>query len=142
MTGVMKMAPTDAIDACMDILPFPLLIEKILFRATSRLATLPKSHPLKQHIRRAAARYISHHRSPAHEMLHAFRTHPIDVETISPCMHGPKWAPSFPVWVPTSKEATLEEMTSIFSEVIVYLDRSGLNRKIGAAKVLYKGKTE
>ena len=50
ITGMMRMAPTDAIDTCADILPLPLLIEKILFHATSRLATLPKLHPLEQHI--------------------------------------------------------------------------------------------
>ena len=33
-------------------------------------------------------------------------------------------------------------MTSIHSEVIAYLDGSGLNGQIGAAMVLYKGKTE
>jgi len=31
ITGAMRLAPTDAIDACMDILPFPLLVEKIVF---------------------------------------------------------------------------------------------------------------
>jgi len=41
ITGVMRSAPTDAIDACMDILPFPLLVERIVFQAASRLATLP-----------------------------------------------------------------------------------------------------
>jgi len=138
----MRSAPTDAIDACAYIPPFPLLIEKIVFQATSRLVTLPKSHPLEQHIRRAATRYISHHRSPAHEMLHAFRICPIDFETIVPCKHRPKWAPSFPIRVPAFKEAALEEMTSIHSEVIMYSDGSGLNRQIGAATVLYKGETE
>jgi len=80
----MRLAPTHAIDACADILPFPLLVEKIMFQATSRLETLPKLHPLEQHIRRAATRYISHYRSPAHKMLHAFGTCPIDFDTIVP----------------------------------------------------------
>jgi len=126
----------------MDILPFPLLIEKIMFRATSRLVTLPKSHSLEKHIRRAATRYISHHRSPAHEMLHAFRICPIDFETIVPCKHRPKWTPPFHVHVHTSKQAALEEMASIRSEVIVYSDGSGLNGQIGAAAVLHKGGME
>ena len=139
---MMRSAPTDTIDACMDILPFPLLVEKIMFRATSRLATLPRSHPLEKHIRRAATRYVSHHRSPANEMLHAFRIHPIDFETIILSKHRPKWAPSFPIRVPASKEAALEGMTSIHSEVITYLDGSGLNGQIWAAAVLYKGNTE
>jgi len=46
----------DAIDACADLLPFSLLIKKILFRVASRMATLPSSHPLEKHVKRVAAR--------------------------------------------------------------------------------------
>jgi len=104
--------------------------------------TLPESHPLKWQIKRAAARYINHHRSPTHEILHAFGIHPVDFETIVPCKHRPKWTPPFHVHVHTSKQAALEEMASIRSEVIVYSDGSGLNGQIGAAAVLHKGGME
>jgi len=92
ITGALRSAPTGAIDACVDILPFPLLIERIVFQATSWLVTLPQLHPLEWHVRRAATRYANHHRSPAHEMLHALRISPTNFETIIPCKYGSKWA--------------------------------------------------
>jgi len=45
ITSTMKSSPTEAIDACTDILPFTLLVENIVFWSTLRLATLPKSPP-------------------------------------------------------------------------------------------------
>ena len=46
ITGALRSDPTGAIDACVDILPFPLLIERIVFQATSWLVTLPQLQPL------------------------------------------------------------------------------------------------
>ena len=45
----LKSAPTDTIDACMDLLPFHLLVEK---------ATLPDSHLLNKHMKKVVSRYI------------------------------------------------------------------------------------
>ena len=46
----LRSAPTDAIDACTNVLPFHLLVEKLTYRAASRLVTLPQSHPLERHV--------------------------------------------------------------------------------------------
>jgi len=58
ITGALRSAPMGMIDACADLLPFLLLINKVTHRAAMRLAILPSSHPLTRHIGRAAGRYI------------------------------------------------------------------------------------
>jgi len=56
--GALRSALMDVIDVCADLLPFPLLINKVTHRAAMRLATLPSSHPLTRHICRVAGRYV------------------------------------------------------------------------------------
>ena len=85
ITGVLRSTLTDTIDACTDILPFHLLVEKITHRAATRLATLPQSHPLERHVARVENRYVKHHRALVHEILHAFGIHPAEYESIKPC---------------------------------------------------------
>ena len=48
--GAIKSAPMDVIDACADLLPFPLLISKVIHHATTSLVMLPLSHPLTKHV--------------------------------------------------------------------------------------------
>ena len=72
ITGALRSAPTDEIDACADMLPFNLLVERLTHKAATRLATLPRSHPLAKHVDRAASIYVKAHRVPLHEVMHAF----------------------------------------------------------------------
>jgi len=69
ITGMLRSAPTDTVDACADILPFHLLVRRLLFHAATRIATLPSTHPLFKHINRVAERYVKNHRAPIHETL-------------------------------------------------------------------------
>jgi len=50
ITGALRSVPTDVIDACTDMIPFHFLVERLMHRATTRLVTLPLSHPLVKHI--------------------------------------------------------------------------------------------
>jgi len=63
----------DMIDACTDLVPFHLLVERLMYRAATRMATLPRSHPLEKHIACTANRYVKSHRAPLHEVMHAFK---------------------------------------------------------------------
>jgi len=58
ITGTMKTAPMDSIYACADLLPLHLLVKKHAHHATMHLATLPASHPLMPHVRKAVGRYV------------------------------------------------------------------------------------
>jgi len=66
ITVTLQLSPTDAIDTCADLLPFSLLIDQILFMATSRIAMLPLSHLVEKHVKIMAARYVKCHRSVTH----------------------------------------------------------------------------
>src|SRR5882724_10498111 len=89
ITRAMRSTPTDAVNACADVLPFHLLDERLTYRASSRLATLPQSHPLERHVTQVSARYVKTHREPLHKFMHMFNIHPTDYETISPQSQGP-----------------------------------------------------
>jgi hypothetical protein len=64
ITGAIRSIPTDSLDAHADLLPFPLLVNKVVHQSAIRLAMLPASHPLHEPVKRAATRYVKHHRSP------------------------------------------------------------------------------
>jgi len=70
-TRALKTAPMDTVDACADLFPFHLLIEKLIYHPASRLAMLPQTHPLEKHVAWAATRYVKSHRAPIHEVMHA-----------------------------------------------------------------------
>jgi len=99
----MKSAPTDVIDACADLLPFHLLVEKTIYCAATRLAALTHMHLLSKHIKKAPARYVKKHRGPLHEVMHAFKIRPDDYENISLVRQGPKWEPWFCTCIPTTR---------------------------------------
>ena len=85
--------PTDVLDACSDLLPFHLLVEKVTHQVATWLASLPSSHPLYTHIRKVARRYVKHHRVPLHEVMHTLNMQPNKLEKIRPVRCGSKWEP-------------------------------------------------
>jgi len=99
----MHTSPTDSIDAHTDLLPFPLLIEKLVHRVAVRLATLPARHPLAKHVVSMGRRYIKQHQAPLHEVLHAFGMQASEYEEITPVFMGPKWTPGFQVCIPARR---------------------------------------
>jgi len=48
------MAPMDSLDAHADLLPFPLLVEKLPHPTATWITTLLKTHPLTTHTNKAA----------------------------------------------------------------------------------------
>ncbi|KAJ3473536.1 hypothetical protein NLI96_g12952 [Meripilus lineatus] len=118
-----------------------LLLEKHLFRAASRLATLPKSHPLHPIIRRAKRHYVKRHPAPIHHLLH--RTGIFDTqlpyETIDVIRRRSTFEPTFSVHIPPDKQQALEEAKRRRHayKVRVYSDGSGIDGQIGAAAALY-----
>src|SRR5882724_6204721 len=83
MTSTRKSAPMDTVNACVDLLPFHLLVEQVTHQAATWLTMLP-THPLAKHMQRATGRYVKHHRAPAHEILHNFNILPADFEKLRP----------------------------------------------------------
>ena len=109
----------------MDVLPFHLLVKKLMHRAATRLVTLPQSHPLEMYVAWMVNRYVKLHWALIHEILHAFRIHPAKFESIKPCTRGPKHMHTFVTRIPGSKEEAKLEAAADRSEVSVFSDWSG-----------------
>ncbi|GBE89552.1 RNA-directed DNA polymerase from mobile element jockey [Sparassis crispa] len=139
--GAMRTTASDVLEAHANLLPFALLIDKHCHRAAVHLCTLPPSHPLHVHVKKASARYIKHHRSPLHELLETYQLDPDKTETISPIRYSPSWSPSFQVSVADSKDSALKEEARWAEKhgIRVYSDGSDIDSGVGAAAVLYRG---
>ena len=88
------------------------------------------------------ARYIKSHRALAHEVLHACGLQPNHFKVISPIRQGLKWHPCFPIHILASKEAALEEASTVHTDVQFFSDGSGLEGGIRVAAVLFKNGQE
>src|SRR5882724_10080270 len=133
ITGALRSTPTDTIDACADMLPFHLLVEKLTYNVAMRLVTLPQSHPLGRHMAQAARRYVKSHHAPLHEIMHAFKLNPADFESIKPCTGGIKDDHTFTIHILGSKEEAKQAVEADRSEIVVFSDGSGHEGGIGAA---------
>jgi hypothetical protein len=74
----MKTTATDILDAHANLLPIPLLLQKICHRAALRIATLPQRHPLFKHVQHII-RFcnIRTHRSSLHDLISTYQTSPM-----------------------------------------------------------------
>jgi ribonuclease HI len=142
ITGALRTTANDTLDAHANLLPFPLLVSKMVHRAVVRLAFLLDSHPLAAKVKRAAKRYVKRHRSPLHEIMHAYCLNPERMEKIQTVMFGPKWHPAFSTRIPINKEQAVEEIETEGTQVVVYSDGSCIDGGVGAAAVLYKNGKE
>jgi len=74
ITSTMRSSPIDTLDACTDLLPFHILVEKIMYCTASRLETLPVPPPTE-----ACAQGVGEvHQKPlgAHSQATTFFLHP------------------------------------------------------------------
>ena len=138
----MRTTATDVLDAHAALLPFQLVIKKLLYRETVRMATLPRTHPMHKVFLRAANCYVRKHRSPLHELGHAFDIHPDQFETIPSFRHTACWRPALKMIVDESKEDAEENIANADAEFQVFTDGSGVDGGIGAAAVLYRNGEE
>nr|VWO96319.1 Uncharacterized protein [Ganoderma boninense] len=146
ITGAMRTTATDIMTAHADVLPFRLLVDKLCHRATVRMCTLPLSHPLTPHIRRAAARYVKRHRSQLHELLHTYVSpdSPTRIETMRPARHHPGMRPAARALTCDDKEdaMTQDEQWMRDHHVSVYSDGSEKDGGVGASAVLVRKGTK
>jgi ribonuclease HI len=138
ITGTQRSTPIELLLLHANLLPTRLRMEEQVYKATLRLCTLPASHPLSPLVRRCANRYVQSHRSPLHELFHAFDLHPDYVETRSPFrMFPPDWSPPFTLHIDSNKDNTAEYCRNRSDDVRIFTDGSGYEDGIGAASTLY-----
>ena len=140
ITGAMRTTATDTLNAHADLMPFELLIDKKCHDEATRLATLPREHPLYQ-LTRTAARPVlrTPDRSPMHRLIHdAFSIQPDEYETIKTIRFDPKWASRIRTRIAPNKEAAADEDQDNTDSIKVYSDGSLIEGGVGAAAVLYR----
>ncbi|KAL7280517.1 hypothetical protein ACG7TL_005449 [Trametes sanguinea] len=141
MTGALRSAPTDALEAHARLLPFDLLVDKLCHRAAVRLCALPDSHPLAPHVRRAGAPFVKSHRSALHELLDAYRLWPDHktMEGIQVTRLHPRWQPRHRVHILDNRDkaAAEDEAWGMHRAYRVYTDGSDFKGGVGAAALLY-----
>lgn len=137
ITGALRTTATDMIDTHADLLPFHILVNQICQRSALRLATLPDTHPLYKHVRRAK-RNVKRHRTPLHELHHAFHIDPDSTETISSHRQAPGWIRQTEVRKAADKEEARREVMERRVQVEVYTDGSDIDGGVGTAAILYR----
>lgn len=138
ITGAMRSTVTDVLEAHLELLPFHLLVDVHIAREATRLCSLPQSHPLYVHVRRATT-YVKRRRSPMHEILAAYNLKPDNIETIEAIRLPPGWRTPFPVSIAPNKEAAASSELTWAAKpgYRIYSDGSDCDRGVGASAVLY-----
>ena len=138
VTGGLRTSPTDTLDAHAALLPIDLKIEKACHDAITRIATLPKEHPLHKQIRKSAKSQAKRHRSPLHTLTSIFGLKPENMEQIPPVRIHPKkrGLQSVRIDIPTSKEESKRADTNGPEQIKVYTDGSAHDGGVGAAAIL------
>ena len=80
--GSLSSTAGNIMDVHANLLPVDILFHKILFRAATRIASLPATHPLHHLSCKAASNYVKHHRSPLHDLFFTTKVSPSEVETV------------------------------------------------------------
>jgi hypothetical protein len=139
LMGAMRTTATDILEAHANLFPFHLTLDKIRHRALLRMATLPETHPVHQHIRRAHKIHVKRHRSPLHCLLAAYKwINPDRTETIDAVRMGPKWKPLLGISIAPDKDEAKKEVQENQAEVKIFTDGSGYEGGIGAAAILLR----
>jgi ribonuclease HI len=138
VTGGFRTSPTDSLDAHSALLPIDLRIEKTCHNAITRLATLPREHPLHAPVKRSAKGRVKRHRSPLHTLTSIFGINPSNIEKIPPVRVHPRTRglQAVHIDIPPSKDDSKRADANAVEKIKVYSDGSAHDGKVGAAAIL------
>ena len=140
--GGLRTSPMDSLDACTFLLPSLLNINKCCHRALTRMATLPKEHPLHGAVNCKNTRDVVHHCTAIHNLLDRYQKSivPREIEKILAISCNPIDTAKnpFAINIPKDRDSSIREAANAEEEVQVFLDGSAMEGKVGAAAVLLK----
>jgi ribonuclease HI len=142
IAGTLRTSATDLSEAHANLQPIDLIINRLAYRSALRLAMLPTSHPLHKRVARASGRYVQHHRSPLHNLLHTYHIDPKQIETLKSVMHSPGWIPALQTSIAPNEKEAIKADANDNADVKVYANGSGIDGNIGAAAVTTLPKCE
>ena len=134
--GAMQTSPTDSLDLHAFLLPTPLLIQKLLYRSMSRMATLPNTHPLHDKIKWIEKHNVRRHKSALHHLVHSLSIKPSMIETIWTHPTKPSTVPPMKTSIASSKDESITQLAEITCKTQVFSDGSCTEGQVGAAAVL------
>lgn len=141
ISGAISTTAGDILEIHANLLPIELLFHKVLYRAATRLCTLPDSNPMHAIARRTAAKFVKKHQSPLHYLFYTTRLKPNDTKTITPTRRRPTYRPAFDTLICPGQDSALDRANKANASIStrIYCDRSGYKGGIGASAVLYNG---
>jgi ribonuclease HI len=142
ITGSMRSAPTDLLDAHAGLLPMGLALRKACHRALLRSLTLPESHPLHRMIKRAKSHPPEKHLGPIDELLKLFKLRNVKFEIIESARQNIAGAtlPRLKMVIAPTREVSIAFERNDNADFKVFSDGSGQEEGIGASAVLYRRK--
>jgi hypothetical protein len=82
ITGAMQTTAGDILEMHTNLFSACSLLLNAIFRAATRLATLPSAHPLTPHIWKCSRRLVKKHRSALHYIFYLTDIDPNDIEKV------------------------------------------------------------
>ena len=143
ITGGLRTSATDALNAHAHLLPAALMVRKWCHCTLTRLATLPKEHPLYKIIKHRRTRKIKKHRGPIHQLTRWFKLDVINTEKIPTVARNPSKIGKIPIRISIadSREVSIEQTENTKKDLQVFSDSSALEGKVGVAAILiHKGR--
>jgi len=140
ITGAMKTTATNIVEVMANLIPFNLLVNKYCQCAAIQLATLPPTHPLHKPVKNAASKLVEYHATLLHDLMHRFNIHPQSIKTIKAVWFNTEWKPKIKTKMASNADKAIEEVNNDNPDVKVFTDSSGMEKKIGAAAVLYRNR--
>jgi ribonuclease HI/endonuclease/exonuclease/phosphatase family metal-dependent hydrolase len=138
ITGTLRSAPTDLIDAHAGLLPMELALLKACHRATVRMITLPNAHPLHRIITRAKRDPPEKHLSPIDQLLKILKLRNKKLETIDSTNRITPNSARFTMNIENNREASIKNEKEDTADFKVFSDGSGQEDGIGASAIMYK----
>ena len=138
ITGAMRSSPTDSLEIHANLLPGPLVIQRILHNSFLRISTLPNHHPLNSIVTRIAKRgTVKRHKSALHCLAQNLAVDPSRTELIHPRPIHPDSHTPFTTSIAASKKEAIAEFHRCNNRTMIFTDGSCTNGKVGAAASLY-----
>ena len=139
ITGALSTAAGDAAMIHADLYDAGLTLLDTCHRASTRLAALPDSHPLKPHIKRVAQRVVKNHMTSLHILFALTAIDPKTTETINPTLLPPNLDIPILTTIDIQKEHAITCNAALHNgECVLYANGSGFENGIGASAVLYE----
>ncbi|CAK5283151.1 unnamed protein product, partial [Mycena citricolor] len=131
ITGAMATTATDALNAHANLLPIEHTIDKHRHRAATRLATLPRTHPIHKALKEIRRTKPRKHKAPLQALMEEYDINPLAMEKIAAVRYEPGWEPMTTTEIRGSKEAAIEAEREDEAEWKAYTDGSGIGGHIG-----------